>query len=98
MTYFEGFVAPVPEANKDAYLKNARDSVPAAREFGVRRQLESWSDDVPDGKVTDFKKAVDAKAGETGAFSFFEYASEADRDAANAEFRMDPRMAGMATR
>ncbi|MFL6764575.1 MAG: DUF1428 domain-containing protein [Sphingomicrobium sp.] len=96
MTYFEGFVAPVPEANKEAYLKNARDFVPVAREFGVRRQLESWADDVPDGKVTDFKKAVDAKPGETIAFSFFEYPSKPHRDAANEKFMNDPRMADMA--
>ena len=26
MTYFEGFIAPVPEANKDAYRKHAADA------------------------------------------------------------------------
>ena len=61
MTYFEGFIAPVPEANKDAYRKHANDFAPIAREIGVHRSVEAWANDVPDGKVTDFKKAVAAK-------------------------------------
>jgi uncharacterized protein YbaA (DUF1428 family) len=92
MTYFEGFVAPVPEANKDAYLKHARDFVPIGREFGIRRHLEAWENDVPEGKVTDFRKAVDAKPDEKIVFSFFEYPSKAERDAANEKFMSDPRM------
>jgi uncharacterized protein YbaA (DUF1428 family) len=92
MTYFEGFIAPVPEANRDAYLKHAKDFAPIGREFGVKRHLESWDSDVPEGKVTDFRKAVDAKADEKIVFSFFEYPSKTERDAANAKFMSDPRM------
>lgn len=95
MTYFEGFVAPVPEANKDAYRKHANEFAPIAEEFGVRRTVEAWADDVPDGKVTDFKKAVNAKPDETVVFSFFEYPSKQERDAANEKFRTDPRMQDM---
>jgi uncharacterized protein YbaA (DUF1428 family) len=95
MTYFEGFVAAVPEANKDAYRKHSSDFGPICKEIGVRRMVETWADDVPDGKITDFKKAVNAKPGETVVFSFFEYASKADRDAANEKFMSDPRMADM---
>lgn len=95
MTYFEGFVAPVPEANRDAYLKHANGFAPIAREFGVGRMVESWESDVPDGKVTDFRKAVDAKTDEKIVFSFFEYPSKAERDAANEKFMNDPRMKEM---
>ena len=35
MTYFEGFVVPVPEANKEAYRKHAADAAPMFQEFGV---------------------------------------------------------------
>src|SRR4051795_8950021 len=92
MTYFEGFVAPVLQANKDAYRKHASGFAPISQEIGVGRMVESWADDVPDGKVTDFKKAVDAKPDETVVFSFFEYPSKAERDAANEKFMSDPRM------
>jgi len=95
MTYFEGFIVPVPEANKDAYLKHSRDFAPLVQDIGVRRMLETWANDVPDGKVTDFKKAVNAEPGETVVFSFFEYPSRADRDATNEKFRSDPRMMEM---
>ena len=95
MTYFEGFIVPVPEANRDAYVKHARDFAPIAKEMGVGRMVEAWDSDVPEGKVTDFHKAVDAKPNEKVVFSFFEYSSKAERDAANEKFRSDPRMADM---
>ena len=95
MTYFEGFIVPVPESNKDAYQKHANEFVPIVREFGVKRMVETWDNDVPEGKVTDFRKAVDAKPDEKVVFSFFEYPSKAERDAANEKFRSDPRMQDM---
>ena len=95
MTYFEGFIAPVPEANRDAYLKHSTDFAPLLQEIGVGRMVETWESDVPEGKVTDFRKAVDAKPDEKIVFSFFEYGSKAERDAANEKFRSDPRMEDM---
>ena len=95
MTYFEGFVAPVPEANQAAYRKHASDFAPVGREIGVKRHVEAWESDVPEGKVTDFRKAVNAKPDEKIVFAFFEYPSKAERDAANEKFRGDPRMEDM---
>lgn len=93
MTYFEGFIAPVPEGNKDAYVKSANDFVPILRDIGVARHVETWGSDIPDGKVTDFRKSVDAKPDEHVVFSWFEYPSRKERDAANAKMMSDPRMA-----
>jgi len=95
MTYVEGFVVAVPEANKEAYRKQATEAVPLFKDFGVTRHVEAWADDVPDGKVTDFKGAVKAEAGETVVFSWFEYPDKATRDAANEKMRSDPRMKEM---
>jgi uncharacterized protein YbaA (DUF1428 family) len=95
MTYFEGFVVPVPQANKEAYRKHASEAAPLFQEFGVKRMVETWGDDVADGKVTDFKKAVDAQDGENVVFSWFEYPDRAARDAANAKMMSDPRMEGL---
>jgi uncharacterized protein YbaA (DUF1428 family) len=95
MTYFEGFIVPVPESNKAAYEKHASEFAPLVQEVGVHRMVESWENDVPEGKATDFRKAVDAKPDEKIVFSFFEYPSRAERDAANQKFMSDPRMAEM---
>ena len=92
MTYFEGFVVPVPEANKEAYRKQASDFAPIFQEFGVKRHVEAWDSDVHEGKVTDFRMAVNAKSDEKVVFSWFEYPDKATRDAANEKFRSDPRM------
>src|SRR4051812_15520642 len=95
MTYFEGFIVPVPEANRDAYKKHATEFAPLVQDVGVHRMVESWDSDVPEGKVTDFRKAVDAKPDEKIVFSWFEYPSRAARDAANEKFMSDPRMQEM---
>jgi uncharacterized protein YbaA (DUF1428 family) len=92
MTYFEGFVAPVPKANKDAYLKYNNRLAPLLQEIGVRRFVEAWADDVPDGKVTDFRKSVNAKDDEDAVLAFFEYPDKATRDSANEKMRSDERM------
>ena len=96
MTYIEGFVCAVPAANKDAYRQHAAEAAPLLKEFGVRRMVETWGDDVPRGKITDFYGAVQAKDDETVVFSWFEYPDRAARDAANEKMMADPRMEQMA--
>jgi len=95
MTYFEGFIAPVPEANKDAYRTHATNFASLSPEFGIGRHVEAWDNDVPEGKLTDYHKAVDAKPDEKIVLAFFEYPSRQARDAANEKFMSDPRMADM---
>jgi uncharacterized protein YbaA (DUF1428 family) len=95
MTYFEGFVVPVPEANKETYRKHAADAAPIFLDIGVKRHFEAWDSDVPEGKVTDFRKAVDAKPDEKVVFAWFEYPDKTTRDAANEKMRSDPRMEEM---
>ncbi len=95
MTYFEGFIVPVPKANKDAYRKHASEGAPLFQEFGVTRMVEAWGDDIADGKVTDFRKAVNATDDEDVVFSWFEYPDKAARDSATDKFMSDPRMKDM---
>jgi uncharacterized protein YbaA (DUF1428 family) len=92
MSYIEGFVAAVPAANKDAYRKHIAEAAPLFKEFGARRMVETWGDDVPEGKQTDFRRAVKATEDEVVVFSWLEYASKESRDAANQKIMSDPRM------
>ena len=95
MTYVEGFVLAVPAVSKEEFRKHAAEAAPLFKQFGAIRVVEAWGDDVPDGKITDFKGAVKAEAGENVVFSWFEYPSKAARDAANEKMRSDPRMEAM---
>jgi uncharacterized protein YbaA (DUF1428 family) len=95
MTYVEGFIVAVPKANKDVYRRHAAEAAPLFGEFGVTRHVEAWASDVPDGKVTDFRKSVQAGEDEDVVFSWFEYPSKAVRDTANEKIMSDPRMKEM---
>jgi uncharacterized protein YbaA (DUF1428 family) len=95
MNYVDGFVAAVPAANKDAFLAHANMALPLFKEFGAIRIVECWGDDVPDGKVTDFKTAVKAKEDEVVVFSWIEWPSKEVRDAGMKKMMSDPRMQGM---
>jgi len=92
MAYIEGFVAAVPRANKDAYLSQAQRAAPYFKKLGATRMVENWGDDVPDGKITDFKGAVKAKPDEVVVFSWIEYPDRATRDKANEKMMNDPEM------
>ncbi len=95
MAYIDGFVAAVPAANKDAYLAHVAEAHKLFREFGVSRMVECWGDDVPDGKITDFKRAVQAKDDEVVVFSWIEWPSKDARDVGMKKMMEDPRMRDM---
>lgn len=91
MRYVDGFVIPVPTANKNDFLAMAAKVAPLFREYGALRVVECWGDDVPPGTTTDFPMAVKAEPTETVVFSWIEWPSKAVRDEAMAKIRNDPR-------
>ena len=92
MSYIDGFVIPVPAGNKEAYRKVAAEAAKIFKEHGATRIVECWGDDVPDGKVTDFKRAVKAEPGENIVFSWIAWPSKAARDEGMKKAMADPRM------
>jgi uncharacterized protein YbaA (DUF1428 family) len=94
MSYVDGFVIPVRTDKKDAYEKVASDAWPIFKEHGALRVVECWGDDVPDGKVTDFKRAVQATPNENVVFSWIVWPSKAARDEGTKKVMDDPRMKG----
>ena len=92
MSYIDGFVIPVPAEKKEAYREMAAKAAPIFMEYGAERIVECWGDDVPEGKVTDFRRAVAAEAKENVVFSWIVWPSKAVRDEANKTMMQDERM------
>ncbi len=90
--YFDGFVIPVRPGKRDANREMAAQAVPLFMEYSAQRIVECFGDGVPDGKVTDMKRAVAAKEGEGVVVSWIVWVFKAVRDAANATTMEDPRM------
>jgi len=87
MTYIHGFVIAAPTANKQKFIDHAKLADSLFMELGAVRILECWGDEVPDGKQTDFRRAVQAKQDETVVFSWVEWPDKATRDRAMAEMQ-----------
>jgi uncharacterized protein YbaA (DUF1428 family) len=90
--YINSFIAPVPLEKKDAYRKMTEAHAALFREYGALRLVQAWGDDVPDGNVTDFRRAVKAQPGETVVFAFIEWPSKEVNDQAWEKIMKDERM------
>lgn len=90
--YVNGYVLAVPEDKKDAYIASAEVFAEVAKDFGALEIFENWELEVPDGEVTDYRKAVQAEPNEKIVLSWVVWP---DREAGRVAHRgmwTDPRM------
>lgn len=92
MAYVDGFVAAVPNANRDAFIEHATVAAEIFKECGALRVVECWAEDVPDGEVTSFPLAVKCGEDESVVFSWIEWPDKDTRNAGFAKMMEDSRM------
>lgn len=92
MDYVDGFLLAVPVANREKYVEVARQAAAVFKDHGALRVVETWADDVPDGKVTSFPMAVKLKEDEKVVFSWISWPSRQARDEGMKKSMEDPRM------
>ena len=82
MAYVDGFVIPVPDGQKDAFVAFNKKWAGWFKEMGAIASWDCWADEVPEGEVTDFHRAVALKEGETVVFSWMIWPDKPTREAA----------------
>lgn len=87
--YVAGYVIPVPEERREAYRRWAANSAAVFVKYGCLEIVESWEDYIPEGKHTDFRKAVAAKDGERIVFTWQIWPSKESLDAAEEQMHVD---------
>jgi uncharacterized protein YbaA (DUF1428 family) len=92
MHYVDGYVLAVPTANKEAYIKLALTMSALFKENGAIKVVESWGDDVPEGKLTSFPMAVKREPNETVVFSWVIWPNRDIRNEGMKKVMEDPRM------
>ena len=82
MSYVDGVVTAVPDANKEAYVAHADKWAKRFKAEGALEVRENWGEDVPPGKTNSLQSAVLLKDGETVVFSWIVWPDKATRDTA----------------
>ncbi len=90
--YVCGLVIPVPGDRMDAYRAWAENSANFFREYGCLEIVECWEDYIPEGKQTDFRRAVAAEADEKIVFTWQIWPDKAYFQAAEEKMHHDERM------
>jgi uncharacterized protein YbaA (DUF1428 family) len=92
--YLDAVVVPVATAKKAAYTAFCHTAAAAFIAAGATRVVDAWGDDVPDGQVTDLKRAVHLTEDESVVFGWVEWPSKDVRDAGWQTVMADERFAG----
>ena len=87
--YVAGLVIPVPQDRMEDYRKWAENGARIFKDYGCLEIVECWEDFVPDGKQTDFRRAVAAKEGEKIVFTWQIWSDKTSFEAAEAKMHED---------
>ena len=68
MPYVDGFVVPVPRDRIDEYERVAREAAEVWLEHGALSVTECLADDVPQGELTSFPRAVKPRTTRPSSF------------------------------
>lgn len=93
MTYVDGYVLAVPRDKKEAYAIQAEVFASFAKRHGALSIMESWQDEVSEGKLSDFFRAVQCKADEAVVFAWTIWPSKKVRDAGIKAMQEEPAFA-----
>ena len=89
MSYVDGYVTPVPNANKEAYLELSREVGGAFKAHGATAWVLCWQDEVPEGVKTSFTKAVELAPDESVCFAWITWPSKEVRTKAIADMQKE---------
>ena len=91
--YINTYVLSVPEEKKTDYIRIAKVFAEIAKDFGALEIFENWECEVPDGEVTDYRKAVKAKPDEKIVVSWIVWPDRETGAKAHKGMFTDPRVA-----
>ncbi len=87
--YIDGSLIPVQSTRREEYRAHEAHWWPSFRDLGALSLVVGWGDDVPPGKVTDFRRAVDLAEDETVVFAWMTWPDKETRDRAYAKMMAD---------
>jgi len=93
--YVNTYVLGVPEDKKQDYIRIASLFAEVASDFGALEIFENWELEVPDGKNTDYRKAIKAEPGEKIVVSWVVWPDRETGARAHKDMFADPRMAAV---
>ena len=95
MTYVNTYLLGVPEERKDEYVRIAHLFAEIAKDYGALEIFENWELEVPDGELTDYRKAIRAKPDEKIVLSWIVWPDRETGAIAHKQMYTDPRMAAL---
>lgn len=90
--YINTYLLSIAEDRKAQYLALAETFLELYKRFGAIEVFENWESDIPDGELTDYRKAVKAEPGEKIILAWVIWPDRATADIAHKGMFEDPQM------